>query len=246
VFVQSEQMRQNVAAEGVALEKMTAVPMGVEMDSLPAPTTTEPRRTIPEGERSFVYLGALGKVRRLDILVRALAKVRERLPDVKLYVVGRGDDPSDEQLLTAEASRLGLLDALVLVGQLPRPEALAFVRDADVCVSPIFPTPVLNAASPTKLVEYMAMGKPVVANDHPEQRLVISESGAGYCVPWDEEAFASAIVRLLVEPDEARRMGERGRRYVAERRSYDVIADIVERAFLDLVEPRFGDQHERS
>ncbi len=42
---------------------------------------------------------------------------------------------------------------------------------------------ILRAASPTKLVEYMAMGKAVVANDHPEQKRVIEESGAGYCVP---------------------------------------------------------------
>ena len=132
----------------------------------------------------------------------------------------------------------------MLVGQKPRAVALAYVRDAEVCVSPIYPSPIFNCGSPTKLVEYMAMGKAVVANDHPEQLQVITESLAGYCVPWDEDAFAAAIVRLLNDPAEARRMGERGARYVAERRAYAVIADVVEEELVKLVPPRSGAQRE--
>src|SRR5690606_17527731 len=125
----------------------------------------------------------------LDFLIRVLGRVREQIPDAKLYLVGRGDHPEDEELLINEAKRLDLLSAVVFVGHLPREQALAYVRDAKVCVSPFYPTPILNSTSPTKLIEYMAMGKAVVANDHPEQRLVIEESGAGYCVSWDEAAF---------------------------------------------------------
>jgi glycosyltransferase involved in cell wall biosynthesis len=118
------------------------------------------------------------------------------------------------------------------------------VRDADVCVSPIYPSPLFNCGSPTKLVEYMAMGKAVVANDHPEQLQVITESVAGYCVPWQEDAFAAAIVRLLEDPTEAKRMGERGARYVAQRRAYGLITDIVEEELVKLVAPRRGAQRE--
>jgi glycosyltransferase involved in cell wall biosynthesis len=131
--------------------------------------------------------------------------------------------------------RLDLKSAVVFVGQLPQSEALQYVREADVCTSPFFPTPILQSASPTKLVEYMAMGKAVVANDHPEQKRVIEESGAGYCVPYDEEPFAAAIVNLLQNPEIARRMGERGRSYVIEHRAYGVIADRVERRILEVV-----------
>jgi glycosyltransferase involved in cell wall biosynthesis len=239
VFVQSEQMRRDVAAEGVPLAKMTAVPMGIAIDDAAVRKgASDMRKVIPESDRCFLYLGNLAKVRRLDFLVRVLAKVREDIPDAKLYMVGRGDDPSDEQLLVDEARRLNLLPALVLVGQLSRADALEYVREADVCVSPFYPTPTLNSTSPTKLVEYMAMGRPVVANDHPEQRLVIEESGGGYCVPWDEGAFAAAIVRLLTAPETAKEMGERGRRYVAEHRAYPKIADLVERELYALSAPR--------
>jgi glycosyltransferase involved in cell wall biosynthesis len=231
VLVQSEQMKRDVATNGVSLEKMTAVPMGVRIQPLPA-GANEQRKFIPKGSRCFLYLGSLEKVRRLDFLIRVLALVRDVFPEVRLYVVGKGDYPNDEQQLTDEARRLHQLDALVMVGQLPQAEAFAYVLEADLCVSPFYPTPILNSTSPTKLIEYMALGKAVVANDHPEQRLVIEESGAGLCVPYDETAFADAIVKLLRNKDLADEMGRRGRSYAVERRSYGVIANAVETVLL--------------
>lgn len=110
------------------------------------------------------------------------------------------------------------------------------MNQADVCVSPLYLSPIFEPASPTKLIEYMAMGKAVVANDHPEQRLVISESGAGICVPYQEEAFAAAIVDLLNDPTRAMEMGKKGRRYVEKHRTYKIITDIVENAYLRIFE----------
>jgi glycosyltransferase involved in cell wall biosynthesis len=231
IFVQSEQMLRDVAAQGIPESKITAVPMGIRVASFEIPESLE-RRVIPRGERCLLYLGTLARVRRLAFLVRVLTAVTKELPDVKLYLVGSGDEPRDEQELIDEATRLGVTSSLVLTGQLPRAEALRYVLEADVCVSPFFPTPILNSTSPTKLIEYMAMGKAVVANDHPEQRLVIEESGAGYCVPYEEDAFAQAILTLLNAPELALAMGARGRRYAVEHRAYGFIADLVERELL--------------
>lgn len=234
VFVQSEQMRQDLAGEGIALAKMTAVPMGIKPGMFAAALEGGKRTRIPTGERCFLYLGTLNRVRHLEFLVRVLVLVRRELPDARLYLVGRGDDPGDEEFLLQEARRLGVADAMVMVGQLPQAEALGYVHEADVCVSPFYPTPILNSTSPTKLVEYMAMGKAVVANDHPEQRLVIEASGAGYCVPYEESAFAAAVVSLLQAPETSAVMGRRGRQYALEHRSYAKIADLVETAFSGL------------
>jgi glycosyltransferase involved in cell wall biosynthesis len=228
VFVQSEQMREDVAAEGIGLEKMTAVPMGVSLDMCVSTETDTSRRVLPAGVPCVLYLGTLDKVRRLDFLLRAFHLVLADIPTAKLYIVGGGVDAADEALLRTEAARLQLGESVVFVGQLPRIRALEYVREANVCVSPFFPTPVLRSTSPTKLVEYMALGKAVVANDHPEQKRVIESSGGGYCVPYEEPAFAAAIVKLLSNPEGARAMGARGRRYVIEHRSYGVIADMVE------------------
>jgi glycosyltransferase involved in cell wall biosynthesis len=238
VFVQSEQMRQDVAATGIPLNKMTAIPMGISMDLCAPVDSSQDRRVLPRETPCVLYLGTLNRVRRLDFLIRVFAEVRTAVPSALLYIVGQGDDPEDQVFLRNEVARLNLQSAVVFVGQLPQAQALKYVQEADVCTSPFYPTPVLQSTSPTKLVEYMAMGKAVVANDHPEQKRVIEESGAGLCVPYAEQPFAAAIVSLLRNPDTAQLMGQRGRRYAIEHRAYGVIADTVERRMLDIVEGR--------
>ena len=80
------------------------------------------------------------------------------------------------------------------------------------------------------------MGKAVVANDHPEQRLVLAESGGGICVPYQELAFSEAILELLRYPDKAREMGVRGRNYVEKYRTYGKIADLLESSYFRVCE----------
>jgi glycosyltransferase involved in cell wall biosynthesis len=243
-FVQSEQMRRDIVKEGIRADLMTVVPMGIKPAAFEPAQDGAHSQCIPARGRCFVYLGTLSRVRRLDFLLRVLALVIREVADAKLYLVGGSDDPSDVRFLVGEARRMGVEGAAVFVGELPQAEALRYVREADVCVSPFYPTAVLNSTSPTKLVEYLAMGKAVVANDHPEQRLVIEQSGAGYCVPYDEQAFAAAIVKLLEAPETAAAMGKRGRQYALEQRSYTKIADLVE-ATLERIAEEYSESDER-
>jgi glycosyltransferase involved in cell wall biosynthesis len=73
----------------------------------------------------------------------------------------------------------------------------------------------------------MALGKAVVANDHPEQADVLRESGAGIVCGWNEKEFAAAIVELLKDPERCRSMGAAGRHYVAEHRTHWAMVDLV-------------------
>jgi glycosyltransferase involved in cell wall biosynthesis len=110
------------------------------------------------------------------------------------------------------------------------------MRVADICISPFFPTPVLRSTSPTKLVEYMALGMPVIANDHPEQKLVLRQSRAGLCVPWGAKYFARAVRALMSLSAERRtEMGQRGLAWVRENRTYTRIADDVEGKYVSLL-----------
>ena len=220
VFVQSEQMKSDVAGRGIPLHKMTAVPMAVSENLLDAPQS-------PVDPNTILYLGTLIRVRRLDMLLEALAIVRRRHPEATLLFVGDGDSPEDRSFLERRTDELGMRSAVHFSGMLPMHEAHALVARAAVCVSPFYPIPILLSTSPTKISEYMALGRPVVANAHPEQSRIIAESGAGYCVEWSAEAFAGAIVRLLDDPAAAERLGERGRDFVRRHRIYPVVAPLV-------------------
>lgn len=231
-FVQSQQMKRDVAAEGIDADKLTPVPMGIdieEFDQLNQHGDTD------FDEKTIVYLGTLASERRIDFLVRVLEIVLRRHPKAVLILIGGGDDPKDEQRIVEEAKRLGVLPSLQMTGRLERIDALRRVARGHVCVSPFYPTPILNSTSPTKLVEYMALRKAVVANDHPEQRLVIEASGGGICVPYQEQAFADAVNVLLDDAKRCSGMGKLGYEYVKQNRTYRAIAAHVHEKYTELL-----------
>ena len=173
-------------------------------------------------------------LRQLDFLLKAFAVAAEDRPSVKLVFVGISEQPADVEFLESEVARMRLTEQVVFVGFLPREQALSYVRAASVCVSPIPANPVFDVASPTKILEYMALARPVVANDQPDQRQVLRESGAGICTPYDAGSFGKALIRLLDHPEEAREMGAKGRRYVKRTRTYAAIADTLEAHYVRL------------
>jgi glycosyltransferase involved in cell wall biosynthesis len=234
VFVQSEQMKKDVGAEGIDEHKMTPVPMAVHESLLDVP------RQVPQKD-TILYLGTLIRVRRLDTLLDALLLVHRRHPAARLVFVGDGDSPQDRAFLERRVAELGLSSSVSFTGMLPMAEAHAQVAKAAVCVSPFDPIPILLSASPTKISEYMALGRPVVANAHPEQSLVIGESGAGICVEWSADAFAGAISSVLADPQAAEAMGARGRAYVREHRTYAVVAPAVIAEYRRILGDRSGE-----
>ena len=231
IFVQSEQMKLDMESRGIPSWKLTPVPMGVSLEQFDVYKNTT-GKALPFGDstarREIVYLGTLQKARKMDFMVRVLAKVLLVVPYVHMTFVGDGDNAGDRDLLLEEARVLGITSAMDITGFLPRKEAMSYVSRADVCVSPFYPDPILLSASPTKLVEYWAMEKPVVANDHPEQSRTIGESSGGLCTPYREDAFAKAIIEILQDPERGRVMGRRGRAFVEANRSYVRIAADVD------------------
>jgi glycosyltransferase involved in cell wall biosynthesis len=150
-------------------------------------------------------------------------------------MVGDGDHAHERRDLEQRAASLGLGKSVRFTGFVPIEDAWSFAASAAVCISPFFPTKVLASTSPTKLVEYLAMGRPVVCNDHPEQSAIMRESEAGICVAWNVDEFADAIARLLEHPSEAEAMGAKGPAWVAANRTYPIIAEMVSRRYQSLL-----------
>lgn len=232
VFVQSEQMRCDIAAYGIPLEKMTPVPMGVP------PELMNWRKHHPDVETvagRVVYVGTLVRVRRLETMIESFALVHRQVPHSRFVIVGDGVKPAERRELEELAQRLGIDDVVSFTGFVPMEEAWRWAATAEVCISPFYPTFELRSTSPTKLVEYMALGKPVVVNDHPEQADVIATTGAGVCVSWGAEPFAKGITSLLKDPEKASAMGAAGPAWVAQNRTYDRIADNVAKRYMDIL-----------
>ncbi len=216
-FVQSQKMLEDIAAEGVKPKLMTPVPMGVDDKLLDYPLG----EVIPE---TILYLGTLIRVRRLDMLIEAFAIVNKRFPNSRLIFVGDSDIAGDKEFLEEKAKQLRLLDKIEFTGMIPMPDAHNRVSKAAICLSPFYPTKILLSTSPTKISEYMALGRPVIASMHPEQKTIIDESGAGLCVEWSVMEFADAMIDMLDDPSKTEEMASRGRSYVRDNRTYPIIA----------------------
>ncbi len=231
VFVQSDHMKRAMAGSGVPEDLMTPVPMGVDLAAFPSESAGPGHSTSP----TVVYLGSLGRARRLDVLIDAFAIVRKQLPASRLLLIGEGDEPEDRPALAARAEQAGLADNVVFTGFVPRERAMELLESAWVGVSPIPPSPMYDVSSPTKILEYMAARIPVVANDQPDQRLVLEQSGAGICTPFEPAAIAEGMLVLLRDRRRSREMGISGREYVSAFRSYSALADLVENRYRELL-----------
>jgi glycosyltransferase involved in cell wall biosynthesis len=225
VFVQSARMKQDLIARGIAAEKMTPVPMGVDLDAMQAEAIPPADDTRLVGRRVLVYLGTLDRPRRIEVLFDMLARVRQESPGVILVLVGDTEDKSHRAWLKAQAEKAGVTKDVLWTGWLPMREGWRYVRAAELGLSPFPRGYLLDSASPTKVPEYLVLGVPVVCNDNPDQQALIQASGAGRCVPYKAEDFARAVVELLrLAPEERRAMAERGRELVARERIYSLLA----------------------
>ena len=146
--------------------------------------------------------------KRIDLSIRALAVVRETVPDVRGLIVGRG---VDEARLRAEAARWGVSDALVFAGFVPDDALPAVYRAASVYVhtgrDETFGLSVLEAAW---------SGVPVVSVDEGGPREILEDGREGYLVNADAAAIAQAILKALRDPG-AREMAERAQEAVRAR-----------------------------
>jgi glycosyltransferase involved in cell wall biosynthesis len=241
VLAISQEMRRRLEADGVAPERIQVVPMGTDCPLDPPPADVqELRRSLGlEGHRVVLYFGSISHVRRLDFLVRVAARLRPTHPDLRWVLLGPSYLDADSDLRRT-ARDLGVSDQVLILPRVPRAEVPRYIALADVAVSPILSSPVFVVSSPTKLVEALSMGCPVVATPIPDQVEVLQASGGGELAPLEEEAFGDAILRLLRDPEAARTKGHAGRAWVRAHRSYDLLADQVEKRYLDLLEERSG------
>lgn len=239
MFVQSEAMADWLTAQGFDRARMTAVPMGVDaglFDRSTVEPVDDPRLI---GRRVVLYLGRIAQARRSDFLLDVAEQLKQDVPDVLLVIAGDAASSDEMDWMRAEIARRGVGEHVLLTGWLPQRTALGYAVRAEVGLSPIPRGTLFDVSSPTKLVEYLALGIPSVANDIPDQQLVIAESGAGLCAPMEAAPFAAAVRRLLEDRALAAEFAKRGPAYVRSHRTYAILGRIVAETYTKIM-PRQG------
>jgi glycosyltransferase involved in cell wall biosynthesis len=160
-----------------------------------------------------MYIGAHGVSQGLFALLEA-AELLTDLDDVRIVFVGDGAEKPAMMDWVKERG-LNNVDFLPLQDKDRMP---AFYAASDACFVPLRRGDYFRINIPSKVFEIMACARPVILGAEGQARALVEEAGAGLCVgPEDAEAYAEAVRALRVNPDHARELGDKGRRYVLSR-----------------------------
>jgi glycosyltransferase involved in cell wall biosynthesis len=192
------------------------------------------RPELRRGRRYLVcFIGTIGPTDGLDQLLIAFRHIvfdRQR-NDIQLALLGGGDVLPDIERLR---DRLGLADHIEFTGHLSDNHRIAdYLATSEICVEPAPKNQFNDRCTMNKVVEYMAMGKPVVAFDLTEVRDTARGAGV-YVQSNDPVEFGDQILRLLESPDERRRMGGEGVRRFNEVLAWDYQRDVLLGAYARL------------
>jgi glycosyltransferase involved in cell wall biosynthesis len=225
LFVQSDAMEAELRRGPLRHDRVTPVPMGVDVEAVPAPAERLPE-LVSSGPFG-IYMGTLDRSRRPELLVDTALKVAEQVPGFRMLIVGDVDTPADRGWVQHYAESRNAGHCVHFTGRLPSREALALARRADVGLS-IMPRDALTeTASPTKVVEYLACSLPVVCNDQPDHEYVMAQSGGGRVTALDAREFAEAIIETLKDGPAARARAVAARTWIERHRSYGVLGRLV-------------------
>jgi glycosyltransferase involved in cell wall biosynthesis len=223
VVVVSETSRAELVARGVKPGRVLVNPNGVDADRYSPSVDGEPvrRRHGLAGKRVIGFIGSFGPWHGAEVLADAFGTLIHEHPDwresVRLLMIGDGPAlPRVRALL----ERHGVAELSVLTGATRQQDGPAHLAACDLLVSPHVPnadgTPFFG--SPTKLFEYMAMARGIVASRLGQISDVLAHDETGWLVePGDVGALADGLERLLVDEPLRCRLGEAARRVVVER-----------------------------
>lgn len=215
---------------GMKEDRVFVVRSGPKLDRL---KVLPPVESLKNGRTYLVgYVGVMGKQEGIDYLLRAARHIVFDMgrKDVHFGLVGGGTSLDD---MRAYASELELSDYVTFTGRVPDQQMLEMLNTADVCVNPDVANEMNDKSTMNKIMEYMALGKPVVQFDLTEGRFSAQQASL-YAERNNEQDMARKIVDLLDDDEKRRSLGEFGRKRIEDQLSWDHEAPKLLKAYDEL------------
>ena len=212
VSIATNESYRRIAVErgGMDPRKVHVVRSGPKLDRL---KIVPPVPELKRGREYLVgYVGVMGKQEGIDYLLQAASHIVHSMGrrDVHFGLVGGGTSLDEMKQL---AKTLDVDDFVTFTGRVPDAEMLAMLNTADVCVNPDVANEMNDKSTMNKIMEYMALAKPIVQFDLTEGRFSAKQASL-YAARNDAVDLARKIVQLLDDPALRQSMGEFGRRRV--------------------------------
>ena len=217
--------------------KLTVLPCAADVDAFGANHDTQVirRRLGLTTEPVVMWVGGFYPWHDLDLLLQSFTLVLQRNPDTKLVLVGDGQTrPSVERII----QKNGLRQAVILTGAIAHTSVPEMLSIADMAVVPSVPVLASQGGTgtPLKLFEYMAAGKAIIATALNEAAEVIQDGHNGLLVEaGDVNRFAEAMLGLLNDPIERRRLGQTAREQAVKLYSWEQYTRKLEEIYLNVL-----------
>jgi glycosyltransferase involved in cell wall biosynthesis len=220
IVVVSDASRQELVGRDILDEKILVNPNGVDTNAYSPRVDGEPVRQGYglEGKIVIGFIGSFGKWHGAEVLANAFGLLLTRFPiyrdGVRLLMIG--DGPTMPQV-KEELKKFDTGDRCILTGRIPQEDGCAHLAACDILVSPHVPNPDGTPffGSPTKLFEYMAMGKGIVASDLNQIGEVLEHEKTALMVkPGDAESLVFALSKLIEDEQGRKKLGQAARREV--------------------------------
>jgi len=213
---EAEKLEASRISDEVAVAKSVVIPLPVEIETGNA---DDFRQRFPQtsGRRIILFLSRIDEKKGIELLLDAFANVRRQVSDAVLVVAGNGA-LSYGQKLCQHAKELGITDAVIWTGHLDGALRSGAFAAADVFVLPSYSENFGVAAA-----EALSAGRPTIVTESVAVSEDIRGCDAGIVVKNDSAELATAICRILSQPNLASRLGANARRLAAERYNINVV-----------------------
>ena len=163
-------------------------------------------------KNGLFYIGGISNERGLDVTIEAIKILKEKTPDIYMHYVG---NTYNDILETIDMKNIQ--NNIKFYGAMPLFEGLELSKDAKVGLSILKPIGNYIKSYSTKVFEYMILGLPVVTSNFDLYKNIVEKYNCGLCVnPLDPQEIADAIAYIINHPEEAKEMGENGKKAVLE------------------------------
>lgn len=223
LFTICEGLRTDIIKRGIAAKKVTVIPNAVDVEHFSfsgAPDETL-RKQLGLGAGPILgFIGSFYAYEGLDVLIDALPSIHQHIPDLRVLLVGGGNEA---EALKAQAQRLGVEGMVLFTGRIPHGEVPRYYSLIDLLVYPRKSMRLTELVTPLKPLEAMAQGKLVVASDVGGHRELIEDGRNGYLFKADDaSALANCVRTALDVRDEWHDIRLRARDYVERERCWPV------------------------
>lgn len=185
-----------------------------------------PKEELKGGRKYMVgYLGVIGKQEGIQYLLEAAKYIREKMKrdDICYGIVGGGTSLEELKALSVQ---MGIDDIVTFTGRAPDDMMLDYLNTADICVNPDEYNPMNDKSTMNKVLEYMALGKPIVQFDLTEGRYSAKKASL-YAKPNDPVDMAKKITELLDDEEKRKEMSVFGRKRIVEELSWEHTSKVL-------------------